>query len=50
MKLMCKPHWYSVPKQLRDELWDAYRNQGVLSEEYGEARDKCIQVAEESDA
>ena len=49
-RLMCKMHWYMVPKGLRDELWDAYRQQGVLSEEYGEARDKCIAAAEEAEA
>lgn len=47
---MCKVHWYMVPKGLRDELWSAYRTQGVLSEEYGEARDKCIAAAEEAEA
>lgn len=49
-KLMCRVHWYMVPKQLRDELWDAYRGQGVLSEEYGETRDKCIAAAEEAES
>lgn len=22
--LMCRPHWYMVPKPLRDDVWDAY--------------------------
>lgn len=48
-KLMCKMHWYMVPKQLRDELWDAYRGKGIFSEEYMEARDKCIHAAEEAE-
>jgi hypothetical protein len=21
---MCKPHWFTLPKQMRDELWAAY--------------------------
>lgn len=23
--LMCKPHWYMVPKELRDRVWATYR-------------------------
>ncbi len=22
--LMCRPHWFTVPKALRDAVWDAY--------------------------
>jgi hypothetical protein len=22
---MCRPHWFSVPKRLRDEVWRTYR-------------------------
>lgn len=22
---MCKPHWFSLPKALRDDLWETYR-------------------------
>lgn len=42
---MCRPHWYSVPKLLRDEVWDSYRRDGVLSERYLEARDAAIKAA-----
>jgi hypothetical protein len=21
---MCKPHWFSLPKSMRDEVWDVY--------------------------
>lgn len=35
--LMCRPHWFAVPKPIRDEIWRAYRNEGVLSEAYIEA-------------
>lgn len=33
--LMCKPHWYAVPKPLRDAIWDTYnQGRGVRSEAY----------------
>lgn len=45
--LMCRGHWFSVPKPLRDELWRAYRSEeGVFSEAYDEAREACIAAAE----
>lgn len=43
--LMCRDHWFSVPKPLRDELMRAYRRDGVLSEEYLNARQACIEAA-----
>lgn len=43
-KLMCRTHWFQVPKGLRDEVWDAYRNEGVMSERYVEARDAAIKA------
>jgi len=24
-QLMCKPHWYKVPKELRDKVWKTAR-------------------------
>jgi hypothetical protein len=45
-KLMCRDHWYMVPKELRDAVWKAYRGAGVFSEEYAEARDAAIAAAE----
>lgn len=48
--LMCRKHWYSVPKPLRDALWKAYREEGVLSDEYIEARQACIGAAEQKEA
>ncbi len=24
--LMCRPHWYQVPRALRDEVWATWRN------------------------
>jgi hypothetical protein len=23
--MMCKPHWYTLPKSLRDRIWATYR-------------------------
>lgn len=37
----CRAHWYSLPKPLRDRLWSAYQNEGVLSDEYFEAAEAC---------
>lgn len=41
-KLMCRRHWLGLPKPLRDELWAAYRTEGVFSERYLEAADACF--------
>jgi hypothetical protein len=43
--MMCRDHWFAVPKPLRDEVWESYRHEGVLSERYGEARDAAIAAA-----
>lgn len=24
--LMCRPHWYALPQELRSAIWEAYRN------------------------
>lgn len=47
--LMCRDHWFSLPKPLRDDLMRAYRRHGVLSEEYWAAREACIANAEGRD-
>lgn len=47
-KLMCRTHWYMVPKLLRDEVWDSYRRDGVFSERYLEARDAAIKAASDA--
>lgn len=41
-QLMCRRHWLGLPKPLRDELWAAYRNEGVLSERYAAAAEACF--------
>jgi hypothetical protein len=40
--LMCRSCWRLVPKVLRDEVWAAYREEGVLSERYLQAREAAI--------
>lgn len=47
--LMCRSHWYSVPKHLREALWDAFRHHGVISEEYLDARRAAIDAATQRD-
>ena len=41
-QLMCRRHWLGLPKPLRDELWSAYRSEGVLSDRYLDAADACF--------
>ena len=37
-RLMCRGHWYEIPKQLRDRVWATWRSgEGVLSAEHCEA-------------
>lgn len=45
-RLMCRRHWFTVPLELRDEVWRAWREEGVSSERYREARDAAIAAAE----
>lgn len=36
--LMCRPHWYQVPRTLRDDVWNAWQNgAGAGSEEHNQA-------------
>jgi hypothetical protein len=41
-QLMCKRHWYKVPKDLRDEVWATWRNVKRDRESYHDARDRAI--------
>lgn len=47
--LMCKPHWFQVPRELRDRVWSTYRayrsDDGSLLD-YVEARDAAIHAVE----
>jgi len=37
-RLMCRKHWYRVPRQLRDRVWATWRSgEGILSAEHQEA-------------
>ena len=42
-RLMCRPHWYQVPKHLRDLIWATWRSgAGVLSPAYRHAVRQAI--------
>jgi hypothetical protein len=37
-RLMCRAHWYMVPKELRDHVWATWRSgQGAFSQEHLDA-------------
>ena len=37
-RLMCRRHWYRVPKHLRDQVWASWRSgQGAYSREHHDA-------------
>lgn len=47
--LMCRAHWLSVPKQIRDRVWDTYNpgqcdGQAPVTREWHEAADAAIQA------
>lgn len=43
--LACKPHWFQLPRRLRDGIWAAYRPGQEIDKqtsiEYDEAFDAC---------
>jgi hypothetical protein len=40
---MCRPHWYQVPKLLRDRIWVTWRSgAGVFSPEYRQAVGEAV--------
>lgn len=43
--LMCPQHWKRVSSRVKDDVWRAYRNAGVLSEQYRTAREQAIKEA-----
>lgn len=51
-QLLCRRHWFLVPRDLRDDVWRTYK--GLLAGEgsgpYREARDAAIAAAEQADA
>jgi hypothetical protein len=43
--LMCRPHWFTVPKALRDAVWDAYAGGlGAGSPEHLEAVSAAVRA------
>lgn len=49
--LMCRKHWFMVPKPLRDQVWRAWQgwqDGKVSGSEYIEARDQAIAAADEA--
>ncbi len=48
-QLACRAHWYSIPKDLRDELWQAYRS-GFGSFRHARAVERCIEFLEQKAA
>ena len=51
--LMCKKHWFSVPKVIRDTIWATYRAGQVgdwkPSKEYCEAAKLAVRAAGEAE-
>lgn len=46
----CRRHWFTIPKPLRDELWQAFRTEGIFSEEYIAAAAACKEFLKETHA
>jgi hypothetical protein len=47
-RLMCRRHWYRVPRQLRDQVWATWRSgQGALSREHQDAVRTAIAASQE---
>lgn len=44
--VMCRTCWYTVPKELRDEVWRTYRAYGAWDDRAYEAREAALQHAE----
>lgn len=47
---MCRQHWFSLPKSMRDEIWSTYRynqeNRMDPSDEYLEVALRCVRFIE----
>lgn len=37
----CRDHWYALPREIRDDVWSAYRRHGVGSAELAHAHDEA---------
>lgn len=53
-QLMCKRHWYMVPKELRDKVWltarRMWRNEALGTQEWSEASNEAIAAVEMKEA
>ncbi len=48
-RLMCRHHWYAVPKEIRDRVWATWRSgQGALSPEHGQAVREAIAACQKA--
>jgi hypothetical protein len=48
-QLMCWPHWKRVPRAINHAVFDTFRNEGVRSEGYRQARAAAIGAVEEKE-
>lgn len=39
----CKSHWFTLPKEIRDAIWQGYGRNGKLSPEWIAANDKALE-------
>lgn len=46
----CKPHWYALPQEMRDEIWRRYRARGPFTVEYLQAAENAEAFLEDRDA
>lgn len=44
----CRPHWFSLPKTTRDEIWRAYERHGVGSAELTAAHLAALEFWEQA--
>jgi hypothetical protein len=49
-KFCCPTHWYSLPAHFRDEIWAAFRNDGVFSIRYLQAAENAEAYLEDREA
>lgn len=49
-QLACSRHWFSIPKDLRDELWEAYRGNGKGSARHFAAIEACVEFLDSQGA
>jgi hypothetical protein len=42
-QLLCRPHWFSIPKQLRDQVWYTSKTFGAATPEH---RAACTRARE----